>query len=617
MPERPKRFVAEKEFPLSPVQMWDLLSNTEHLNRTIGLPHVIYGVPSVGADGFFREASAKAFGVLPMRWKEYPFEWVKPERYAVLREFEGGPMARFWGGVELQPTSHGTLLRVFADITPRGAWAKPMVSLIGRKGVMDTLHYCDKFLALAQAKHRSPLPRGDHSRVSRPTLDRTLSRVRAETEFRTETAVSSSLLGKLEQHLIEGTDEEVLRMRPFALADAWNTDRLETLRLFLYATREGLLHLDWELMCPNCRVPKAEYRSLKDLSAEFHCDLCGVNYEADMDQYTELRFSVNPEVRPAEDAVYCIGGPINAPHVYVQQYVPPGEERVLTVILHDELLRARALRANHKSALTPADHAPQEVTLICRDDGWHPALQTFQPGRVTIRWRNESDKVLVAVIERMEWDERAVTAAQVTAMQEFRNLFSSEVLAPGRQIGIRNLCVMFTDLKKSTYLYELVGDASAFGRVRRHFDFLTDCIQRNRGGIVKTIGDAVMAVFPTQADAVRAGMEIQSSVGRFNHSLQLDPPLVIKMGIHHGTAIAVNANDHLDYFGRTVNIAARIQNESEGGDVVLTQEVFEEPEIQDMLRNFSFEVVRYETTLKDIEGAFRLCRLIPKVSGEW
>jgi class 3 adenylate cyclase len=466
--------------------------------------------------------------------------------------------------------------------------------------------YCDKFFASVQTRQPDPLPRSNHSRASRATLDRILTRLEREP------SIASALIQKLERHVIEGADEEVLRMKPFALADRWNADRLETLRLFLYATREGLLHLDWELMCPNCRVPKAEYRSLQNLSSEFHCDLCGVNYEADVDRYTELRFSVNPEVRPAEDTIYCIGGPVNTPHICIQQYLPPGEERVVTATLNNELLQARALRHNHKSVLKPDHHASEQIVLTHTEEGWRPALPTFKPGRVTVRWRNESDKVLVAVMEKLEWDNTAVTAAQVTAMQEFRNLFGSEVLAPGRQIGIRNLCVLFTDLKKSTFLYELVGDAPAFGRVRRHFDFLTDVIQRNRGGIVKTIGDAVMAVFPTEANAVRAGMEIQTGIGAFNHRHELDPPIVIKLGVHHGPAIAVNANEHLDYFGRTVNIASRIQNESEGGDVLLTQEVFEEDDIQEVLKDFSFEVRQYETTLKDIEGAFRLCRLIPK-----
>ncbi|MCZ6678134.1 MAG: adenylate/guanylate cyclase domain-containing protein, partial [Candidatus Poribacteria bacterium] len=79
--------------------------------------------------------------------------------------------------------------------------------------------------------------------------------------------------------------------------------------------------------------------------------------------------------------------------------------------------------------------------------------------------------------------------------------------------------------------------------------------------------------------------------------------------IHHGAAIAVNSNDRLDYFGRTVNIAARIQPESVGGDVVMMADLFADPAIQETLKKFQFEMTPFRTTLKGVEGEFELCRL--------
>ena len=70
-------------------------------------------------------------------------------------------------------------------------------------------------------------------------------------------------MAPLQRHLQEGTDEEVLRMQPYALAETWHSAPREVLRLFLYATKVGLLTLKWEMMCPNCRVPKAEYDTLR------------------------------------------------------------------------------------------------------------------------------------------------------------------------------------------------------------------------------------------------------------------------------------------------------------------------------------------------------------------
>ena len=84
-------------------------------------------------------------------------------------------------------------------------------------------------------------------------------------------------------------------MRLFALVRAWEADSYEVLRMFLYATKAGLLNLAWELMCSNCRIPKVEYETLAELSNQFHCDTCGVSYDADFDSYVELRFSPTQE----------------------------------------------------------------------------------------------------------------------------------------------------------------------------------------------------------------------------------------------------------------------------------------------------------------------------------
>src|SRR5712671_3040350 len=70
-----------------------------------------------------------------------------------------------------------------------------------------------------------------------------------------------------------------------------------------------------------CRVPKAEYDTLGSLETRYHCDLCGVDFEADFERYVELRFSVHPAVRQATDATYCIGSPSKARHIVAQQYL--------------------------------------------------------------------------------------------------------------------------------------------------------------------------------------------------------------------------------------------------------------------------------------------------------
>jgi adenylate cyclase len=117
-----------------------------------------------------------------------------------------------------------------------------------------------------------------------------------------------------------------------------------------------------------------------------------------------------------------------------------------------------------------------------------------------------------------------------------------------------------------------------------------------------------MAVFSRPDGAVQAALEIQEKIGAFNRLQNIDPPLVIKIGVHHGPAIAINSNNQLDYFGRTVNIAARIQRESIGGDVVLTEDIVHQPAVQEVLQRLPASM-SFKASLKGIEGSFLLYRL--------
>jgi len=190
--------------------------------------------------------------------------------------------------------------------------------------------------------------------------------------------------------------------------------------------------------------------------------------------------------------------------------------------------------------------------------------------------RNQTDAPVLAVLEDIEWTGEAATAAQVTTLQEFRDLFGSEVLAPGQHLAVRHVALLFSRLDRSTQPYEGIGDAAAYSRVDRHFDFVKETVARNDGTIVKTIGDGAMCAFHRLQDAVAAAIAIQREVIPWCRAQAIDPPLTVKLGLHHGPAIAMTANGCLDYFGRTVDLAASLRDESRGGDVVLLPETLEQ-----------------------------------------
>lgn len=411
---------AKREFPVRPGLLWDLLANTDQINREIGMPHVAYGPVVVSADAFYRQASARFWGLMAARWREHPFEWVRGERYAVLRVFEAGPLDMFYGGMDLRPHAEGTSVRVFAEVTPRTMIGWGVARLMGWRGIRDTLAFCERSVALRESGSDLLLPLPSRlTPVDRDQLNRLLVTLRAA-------SLSEPLVMRFARHVAAAPDREVLRMQPYALADGWGADRAEVLRLFVQAARLGALYHTWEIICPNCRVPHAQVATLAGMPARVHCDVCAIEYDTDLKENVELRYSVHPSLRPAQDESYCIGGPANFPHIWAQQYLLPGTERAVSMTLPNEAFRVRALRVNASCPLEPDTGGPSEIAFTYRDDGWYQMRQTFAPGRVTVRLRNETTHVAVAVIEQTRWDPHAITAGQVMALPEFRELAQAE-----------------------------------------------------------------------------------------------------------------------------------------------------------------------------------------------
>ena len=420
MGRSPVTLESERRLPLPVQAVWDHLANTEDLDREIGLPTVSYGPVTVSADAFYRQASTRFWGLLAARWREYPFEWVRRERYSVLRTFEAGFLDTFYGGVRFRAEGSETTVRFFAEMVPRGLLGGLVARVMGRRGIRESIRYCEAFAASRQSGMNlgPPAPSGFSRADSQgiETLTRGLGEVTRD----------GGLVRRFIRHLAAAPDREVLRMQPLALAQGWGADRDETVRLFLWAEHLGALFHTWEILCPHCRVSKVAAQSVDGVPPRFHCDLCAVDYEADLARNVELRFSVHPRLRPAAEQVYCLGGPANFPHIWAQVYMLPRTERVFSVELAAETFRARSLRQNRVCPLEPDAGAPGETVLTYRPDGWNQMGQRFRPGRVSMRLQNETEAVVVLVIEQERWDPYAITAAEAMSNPLFQAVQQAE-----------------------------------------------------------------------------------------------------------------------------------------------------------------------------------------------
>jgi class 3 adenylate cyclase len=199
-----------------------------------------------------------------------------------------------------------------------------------------------------------------------------------------------------------------------------------------------------------------------------------------------------------------------------------------------------------------------------------------------------------------------VSGGMMLARQTFRRLFRSERVDEEEGLGIRQVTFLFTDLKGSTALYERLGDLNAYALVREHFALLEAAAQRQGGAIVKTIGDAVMAAFARPVDAVAAALGILQDIGQFNRE-HGRAAIILKMGAHCGPSIAVTLNDNLDYFGQTVNIAARVQSFADAGEICLTEALYTAPGVGEVLAGRAVEA--FDAPLRGVDGDARVYRI--------
>jgi class 3 adenylate cyclase len=589
--------------PHSCAAVWPLLAKTDWINRSIGLPPVHYEITPLREGGSQIQAHARLFG-LSLAWQELPFEWSEPMFYQVRRIFQGGPLAEGLMGLRFDDTDDGCRVDIFAHFNPRNYLGDFLARrIIGPKSVRDMRQLVRQVGEFLRGHQAVVMPGLTTTVPNQNALELGLARLKTE-------HVPVFLSARLQDFLETTPDVELTHIRPFALARKWRMDRWEVLKLFLQATRAGLLNLNWEVLCPNCRSTRMpRNHDLRQLRHTAHCEVCNIKYDAAFDKSVELKFSVNPALRPCDDQTFCLVGPGGKPHIHSQMTVEPGQtkEWILSGIKHSYRLRSLQVREPAtvwavQSALTGYD-----AEIICSPDGFKLKIAPIKEARARLFVTNPNAYPVQIVLEEGGWDEDILTAARVTNWQEFRDIFSTDVISPNEQVSVGSQVVLFTDLRGSTAIYTNIGDAPAYVLVRDHFGILQKAISSNHGGIVKTIGDAVMAVFSTLNEALTAAQEMHRELAKLK--VTLDARLQLKSALHVGPCLVVNANDRLDFFGSTVNLAARLVEESRGDDLVVTDEVYQQPDAQAFVSRFKIAGEAGATHFTGFPASVKIWRL--------
>ncbi len=542
--------------PLAAV--WTAMADTSRYNAAAALPRqIVTEVPQ--PDGGVRFIGRAKLGPFALEWEHLPCNWVRERWFEHRRRFSVGPLAAMDARFTMTAVGEGCRGDYWLEAVPRGLLGRLVMAGGFLRGAGRTFGrlaaQADRFATGAQAlpflAPSPPLPPEARARLEQITAQLRHS------------PYAHGLAQHLAAHVAETLETEVERMRPLVLARLWGVPERHAIEACLEATRLGMLELHWDLLCPRCRGAKATAASLDQLPTGAHCGTCNIDYGRDFARNVELTFRPTSAIRPIETGEFCLLGPMSVPHIWAHLTLEPGEERTVAFAAPAGPYRLRTLEAGPEAEI---EHDGEHFPAVLLAPDTVAAGAAGPAGEVTLR--NATARRRTVVIERRDWMRDALTADRVATLQAFRDLFSDEVLRPGDEVAIRRVTLLFSDLKGSTALYDAIGDAAAYHLVREHFAYLAGIVREHDGAIVKTIGDAVMAAFHDPLQGLRAAIAMQARVAAFNAANRA--PVVLKLGLHDGPCIAVNLNNRLDYFGGTVNLAARLQDQSRGGDLVVS-----------------------------------------------
>ncbi|HZI82339.1 MAG TPA: adenylate/guanylate cyclase domain-containing protein [Casimicrobiaceae bacterium] len=420
----------------------------------------------------------------------------------------------------------------------------------------------------------------------------------------------------LEKLVREGPDHRLSRVNALDFAGKHGLDEEKTIAAFLHSARLGIFELSWNVLCPGCGGVLDAASSLKSVNrSEYACALCAAGYEPTLDEMVEVTFTVSPRVRgiaahdpgrlpPAEyfRQIFWSSG-IDLPEEAFERMMDEITLELIDLPAGEKALLSLTLPAEFVIVFDPVTHTAQFIdvkgettrerqalSIVFNRSHMETTTVTLRPGPLRLALENRTDLRLVpgvyvagqAMHDMLGKRKRFLTAKRLLTNQTFRDIYRTDTLDVDQRLKITSLTFLFTDLKGSTELYDRVGDLVAFDLVKEHFRLLQEIVGAESGAVVKTIGDAVMATFPTPDRAVAAALRMREAMRSLNDRHKSED-LLLKIGIHEGPCLAVTLNDRQDYFGQTVNIASRVQALAVSRSILATGSVVDHPQASRLL----------------------------------
>jgi len=439
----------------------------------------------------------------------------------------------------------------------------------------------------------------------------------------------------IEKLITDAPDCELCRINVLVFAARHHLNEEDVIAAFLHGARLGIFDMSWNILCPGCGGVLDSGATLKTVrQTEYRCVLCARECEPTLDEMVEVTFTISSRVRKiaAHDPgtlswieyyrqiFWSSGVDLPDDETFAKwlkettldsRELSPGEKVVLSLQLPEgevDLFDPVLHMSRHLEVKGEPARKSQLLSFVMTSDHAPEADVQMRPGPLTLTMENRSNKRTLPAVwvvsdkihEFVNKRRPFLTAKRLLTNQTFRDIHRTDTLDVDQRLKITSLSFLFTDLKGSTELYERVGDLVAYDLVRAHFRILNEIVAAESGAVVKTIGDAVMATFPTPDRAMAAALKMREALK------DLKGDLLLKIGIHEGPCLAVSLNDQQDYFGRTVNIAARVQGLATSRSIFATKRVVADSEASKLLRSNGIAPTPEKRSLRGIANQFEI-----------
>jgi class 3 adenylate cyclase len=565
------------DLPGKPSELWPFISDTSRMNRALGTAEMTF----VERDGKVY-GSSKTGGVRH-EWLEVPWSWIAEHWLTSVRIYERGFMKVTYAIHRLEPIPTGTRVYLFYGTVARGAFSAAALRL-----GFPTLERAYRRVLPALAAQLERL-RPDILQLPPPSLgEEAEARLRAGAEQLRREGLPTACIDALVDWIRTGDDADLHRIQIRERARTWKLPELDLLRTALHATRAGLIDLSWDTICPHCRGLRDETGKLANVEANGHCEVCQIDFTTDTVEAVEVTFRVHPSIREVPERLYCSAEPARKEHVRAQVMVAPGDKRALQPRLSPG--RYTVWSGHRGGWYLDADKGgPEQVAWEDHPEGT-VVRASIAP---TVTFVNEGSEPELCTIERAKWSDDALRPGMLLSFQEFRDLFSEDYIGADVKLAVGEQTLLFTDVVGSTAFYAARGDPAAFVEIKKHFDEVFAIVAKYRGAVVKTIGDAVMATFVNPVDAMRASRAIHDTF----HPTREDTPIRLRISLNTGPCIAVRLNANADFFGGTVNIAAKLQALAEGHQIAMSDATYRAAGVAEFLaeQKAELEDLTYES----------------------